>query len=396
MALNKLTLKQVKTLGDGFHSDGGNLYLRVVGNGRSWIFRYRCNYKSHDIGLGSAYTVPLSKAREIAADYRLKIALGEVPNKDRVVAKKEMAKELKLRTERYFKDFYADAIEHYVKIKRLRGRGALQNRLSAFRMYALPYLGDKSVRTADAEDITEALKPIWDTHPATALQTLNTMRMCFSYAAMKGWFKGTPPTTWKGGLEMFLPPPNPQNKHHTALPWTEIPKFAQWLVDSDPAGRGSCVRDLLIVTLLCATRVGEFSRMRSCDIDVNKKVAYVRHRKDGKQAPFIVPYPRQAEPYFIEASKRNELSFPTGTGKIIDSCGTKFFLSRSPFTTTIHGFRASFSTWCADNGKDPVIREMCLCHQVESTVALAYQRSDRLEERRKLLQEWADYLLPEG
>lgn len=271
MALNKLTLKQVKTLGDGFHSDGGNLYLRVVGNGRSWIFRYRCNYKSHDIGLGSAYTVPLSKAREIAADYRLKIALGEVPNKDRVVAKKEMAKELKLRTEHYFKDFYADAIEHYVKIKRLRGRGALQNRLSAFRMYALPYLGDKSVRTADAEDITEALKPIWDTHPATALQTLNTMRMCFSYAAMKGWFKGTPPTTWKGGLEMFLPPPNPQNKHHTALPWTEIPKFAQWLVDSDPAGRGSCVRDLLIVTLLCATRVGEFSRMRSCDIDVINK-----------------------------------------------------------------------------------------------------------------------------
>lgn len=396
MALNKLTLKQVKTLGDGLHSDGGNLYLRVVGNGRSWIFRYRCNYKSHDIGLGSAYSVPLSKAREIAADYRLKIALGEVPNKDRVVAKKEMAKALKLRTEHYFKDFYAGAIEHYVKIKRLRGRGALKQRLSTFRIYALPYLGNKSIRTTSAEDITEALKHIWDTHPATALQTLNTMRMCFSYASMKGWFKGTPPTTWKGGLDMFLPPPNQQKKHRTALSWKEIPKLARWLVEAEQPTNGSCARELLIATLLCATRVGEFSRMDSCDIDLNHKVAYVRHRKDGKQAPFIVPYPRQAESYLIEASKRQGLSFPSGAGKVIDNSATKKFLSRSPFTTTVHGFRASFSTWCADNGKDPVIREMCLCHQVESTVALAYQRSDRLEERRKLLQEWADYLLPEG
>lgn len=64
----------------------------------------------------------------------------------------------------------------------------------------------------------------------------------------------------------------------------------------------------------------------------------------------------------------------------------------TPFDTTIHGLRASFSTWCADNEKDPTLRERCLDHVVEGRIVRAYQRSDQLELRRKLLQEWNDYV----
>ena len=59
---------------------------------------------------------------------------------------------------------------------------------------------------------------------------------------------------------------------------------------------------------------------------------------------------------------------------------------------TIHGFRASFSTWCAENGKDPEMRERCLGHAVDTKVAACYQRSDLLERRRALIQEWAAYV----
>ncbi len=39
--LGKLTVRQVETLPDGFHSDGGNLYLRVKGGSRAWVYRYK-------------------------------------------------------------------------------------------------------------------------------------------------------------------------------------------------------------------------------------------------------------------------------------------------------------------------------------------------------------------
>ena len=98
---------------------------------------------------------------------------------------------------------------------------------------------------------------------------------------------------------MFLPPHGGAKRHHTALPWTESPGLAQWM-RVNASGRGTLIRDLLMATLLCATRIGEFGRMDAGDIDLAKKVIYVRNRKDGKSEPFVVPYPRQAEPYLFD------------------------------------------------------------------------------------------------
>ena len=60
---------------------------------------------------------------------------------------------------------------------------------------------------------------------------------------------------------------------------------------------------------------------------------------------------------------------------------------------TVHGFRASFQEWIlatTDYGAD--LADMCIAHDTRGNVRKAYQRSDRLEQRRPILQEWSDYL----
>ena len=61
----------------------------------------------------------------------------------------------------------------------------------------------------------------------------------------------------------------------------------------------------------------------------------------------------------------------------------------------MHGVRSSFSDWCARNGKNFLVSEKCLMHSVGGKVFMAYQRDNLLEQRRVLLQEWADFLYGE-
>lgn len=67
---NKLSARAVATLAKpGRHSDGGGLYLNVTATGaRSWIFMWKVAGKRREMGLGPARDVPLSRARELAAE----------------------------------------------------------------------------------------------------------------------------------------------------------------------------------------------------------------------------------------------------------------------------------------------------------------------------------------
>lgn len=57
---------------------------------------------------------------------------------------------------------------------------------------------------------------------------------------------------------------------------------------------------------------------------------------------------------------------------------------------TMHGFRSTFRDWAAENGVPDVVAEKCLMHTTGNAVVQAYQRSDLLEQRRSVMQAWAD------
>ena len=87
--------------------------------------------------------------------------------------------------------------------------------------------------------------------------------------------------------------------------------------------------------------------------------------------------------------------FPTKTGRPI-ARSVLHQEAKRVMSATVHGWRAAFRTWCADHAADRELCETCLGHVVGSAVERSYQRSDRLELRRPIMQEWADFVLPDG
>ncbi|MDP2228864.1 MAG: site-specific integrase, partial [Moraxellaceae bacterium] len=58
-----------------------------------------------------------------------------------------------------------------------------------------------------------------------------------------------------------------------------------------------------------------------------------------------------------------------------------------------HGFRATFSSWCASSTAYPSeVREMALAHAIKDGTVAAYQRSDLFEKRRNLMADWAKFI----
>ncbi len=81
-ARNVCNSAQVKTVPEGYHADGGGLYLSVKGDHRSWIF-HSIKGKSRWMGLGATYDVTLSHARQEAAKCREYLRAGRDPIAER-------------------------------------------------------------------------------------------------------------------------------------------------------------------------------------------------------------------------------------------------------------------------------------------------------------------------
>jgi integrase len=70
------------------------------------------------------------------------------------------------------------------------------------------------------------------------------------------------------------------------------------------------------------------------------------------------------------------------------------FMEREGYVARPHGFRATFRTWVDEQtDTDYETKEAALGHVVDTEVVRAYQRSNRIDKRKILLQQWVDFLL---
>jgi len=72
-------------------------------------------------------------------------------------------------------------------------------------------------------------------------------------------------------------------------------------------------------------------------------------------------------------------------------------IRRAELPITVHGFRSAFRDWCAEATSTPrEVAEACLAHVVRNAVEAAYARTDHLDRRRVLMENWADYCTGTG
>ncbi len=145
--LNRLSSLEVsRKRKPGLYADGGNLYLSVANiHSKSWIFRYRRNGATKDMGLGSLNAVSLARARELAGRHREQLANGIDPLAGReALRQREAAESAKSMT-------FREAAETYMRAHSAGWRNAKHRQQwhSTLETYVYPVIGDVSVAAVD-------------------------------------------------------------------------------------------------------------------------------------------------------------------------------------------------------------------------------------------------------
>ncbi len=380
----KVTVKNVFKLPDGKHSVGPNLNLVVRGNSRTYVFRYSVDGKRKEKSLGSAEKISISQAREQAEKFRVGLSEGHAPKTNKEVLVENVRKE----EAPTFEAYALKTIDKIASVRMWKNAKHKAQWFSTVKTYALPVLGKKKLADIKKQDILEVLNPIWLTKNETASRVRGRLENIFSYAVSDGLMEFNP-ALWRGNLDRELPPPGKVQKteHHEAMSLEEL----QGKIDCFyPAINRT--RQVILFTILTASRVGESVPAKWDEIDWDNKVWSVpaEIRKDGKPYPHRVPLSTQAVELLESIERTGEYIF-----SIKDTLGSRYSLAvllkrMTGSQATMHGFRSTFRDWAAENGVPDIVAEKCLMHSTGSAVVQAYQRSDLLEQRREVMQRWAD------
>ena len=379
----KLSATRVKALRDpGRYSDGDGLHLFIGKSGRkSWVQRITIDGRRRDIGLGGYPTVSLAQARKRAADSRAAIAEG----KDPVADKRKPA------TPTFSSAAHA---VHEVNRPRWRNERHALSWMQTLERHAFPKIGSKPIASIGRTDVLTVLTPIWSTRPETARRVRQRMRTVFRWAMANELIETNPAGE---AIDGALPSMPKIKAHLRALPYQEV-GAALKTVDASQTSLAAkrCLRFLV----LTAARSGEARGATWDEIDLDGAAWTIPASRMKAGVEHRVPLSDQALQLLILAQQLEDgsgLCFPSPLrpGRMLsDMTLTKVLRSTGlADRATVHGFRTSFKTWTMEQTDTPwAVGEAALAHLLGGSVEQAYARSDLFVRRRKLMQQWADYI----
>ncbi|OQP84604.1 integrase [Rhizobium rhizosphaerae] len=386
LSLNKLSARAVTTIKKpGRHGDGGGLYLVVDKSGaRRWVFLYRRDDRLREMGLGGLNSVPLARARELAAEARANLQAGVDPieaKRNAPVAVPTFGEEA---------DDFIDAMA-----PQFRNAKHLDQWKMTLKLYAAP-LRAKPVDRITTADILEVLKPIWLTKPETASRVRGRIERVLDAAKAKGHRTGENPAVWRGHLANLLPKRKKLSRgHHAAMPYEDLPAFL-----ADLRNRDGIAARALEFTILAAARSGETfgATWREINLEAALWIIPADRMKAGRE--HRVPLTARAVEILTELSALSAgpdaYVFPgQREGRPLSVMAMDMLLRRMDVDFTVHGFRSSFRDWAGEETAFPrEVAEAALAHVVGDQTERAYRRGDALEKRRKLMAAWANYCEP--
>jgi integrase len=393
-ARDRLSALSVKNASkSGFYHDGGGLYLQVSVYGtKSWILRYTMNKKTRDMGLGALADWTLAEARQRAKKFRQLLDDNIDPIEHRQAEHKKINAERDNRKtfEECARNCHDDKASQWKNIKH---RDQWIRTLS---QYAFPSLGSMNVADVGKAEIASVLKPIWLEKEETANRLLQRIRIVLGWASAHNYYPGYDLKIWDELPNLLPSRPRKKESHYSSCPYAEAGALMEKL-------RQSQVSEILKLcfqfTVLTAARSGEARGAMKSEVDFETKMWVIPDDRMKMDKAHSVPLSDTA----IDVLKRayaivpdSKLVFPSvATGKqLSDQAFTKVVLRENlQVTYTAHGFRSTFRTWAGEQTKYP--REVCeqaLAHNIMDSVEAAYARTTFVEQRRHLMQDWADFL----
>jgi len=390
MALTDIQLRNAKPADKDYTlTDGHGLSIQITtSGGKWWRFRYRFIGKPKLMSFGTYPEVSLAEAREKRDDARR--LLAQIPPVNPMEVKKSQKLDLYSKQGNTFELLAREWIEsHFVN----KSASHKERTLRRLVIYIFPWLGSKPIADITAQEILQVVKrPQSQSKLETAHRTLQAVGQIFRYAVQNGKAARDVTLDLRGAL------PSPKVKHMASF--TE-PKDVASLLRAIDAFRGTFpVECALRLSPMLFPRPGELRRAKWAEINIAEGIWSYRVTKTN--IDHIVALPRQAINILKELhplTGHGEFVFPGGHDpkKAMSEAAINAALKRMGYDTkteiTGHGFRAMARTLLHERlNIDPDIIEHQLAHKVAGSLGAAYNRTKFLEQRKAMMQAWADYL----
>ena len=389
ISLTATAVKNVKASGKTQRLfDGGGLYLEVSPTGgKWWRFKYRFAGKEKRISLGVYPDVSLKDARDRKDEARRLLANDIDPSEYRKTHKARLRATAASTFESVAREWFSKHEPNWAK-------GHSKKIIQRLERDIFPWIGALPINNVTAPQLLETIRRIESRGALeTAHRALANCGQVFRYAVATGHANRDLSVDLRGAL------PPVRTQHFAAA--TEPDEVGRLLRTLDGYEGTLIVRCALRFAPLVFVRPGELRQAKWANIDL--KTAEWRFTVTKTSTEHIVPLSRQAMEILEELKPltgRGVYVFPSarspkGDRAMSDNAVLAAMrgMGISKEEMSGHGFRAMARTMLEEVlGFRPELIEHQLAHQVRDPNGRAYNRTAHLPERKKMMQQWADYL----
>lgn len=366
--------------------DGGGLHL-IDRNGRlHWRWKYtRPDGRENRLSLGAYPAVSLQQARTLRDDARRKLAAGSDPAETRKAGRVEAERATRDTFERFAKDWL-----------NVKSKGwAVETRRKAelvVNAYLVPAIGKRNVRDLTSGDVVKVLRGMIGHSPSLTRKAAQAAQAIIRVAI-------TADAREDGRILDLNLRDNLPAVEKSHYPAATLPAELGKVLRTIAAYPSEVTRAALLVCAYTGQRPGTVASMRWDEVD--GKVWCIPADKMKTGHTHLVPLPKQVialldamMPYtagrewvFPPLARQNTPHLHRDAlSKALRDAGLKG-------KQTPHGLRASLRTLARERlGVAADVLEAQLAHAKKGEVAAAYDRTRFDDERRKVMQVWADYL----
>ena len=369
--------------------DERGLFLIVTpAGGKWWRFRYSFDGKEKLLALGTYPDVSLASARDRRDQARTLLTVGTDPGEQRKAEKATRAG-LAANT------FEVIGREWYAKVAPTLADTTKEKIIRRLEVDAFPVIGNRPIASLTAADLIRVIERIEQRGSVDiARRVHNYIGRVFRYAVGRGLATRDPSRDIE--LKDILPPADV--RHHASV---TDPKEAGGLLRAIEGFTGAvATRCALRLAAVVFVRPGELRHAEWTEFDFDKAEWRIPAGKMKMKEQHIVPLSAQAVAVLREiqaVTGRGRYVFPSERGgarpmseNTINAALRRMGYAKEEMTG--HGFRSMASTLLHELGLPHAVIERQLAHGERNKVSAAYNFAEYLPERRKMMQQWADYL----
>ena len=402
--LNKLKDSDIKTAWprESMYtlSDGGNLFLVVYSSGaKSWRYNFRLNGKSKTYQIGKYPQVTLAEARE-----RRRWAITQTSEgNDPALIKKLQKNTIDAET---FEAVARDWLE--VNVSGDNWSESHADRTASYlRRDVYPIIGRMSLKSIESKHVIMIIRNVAGRGAVDAAKRLKgVIAQVFDYGVVNQLCDVNPARQFR---LKALNLPDVLTTSYSAI--TDPLKFGGLLRDIDSYHGGVSVSYALKLAPYVALRPSELTGGEWSEVDLDeavwvlqakrRKLSQTRKKANRSVDDFIIPLSKQAVAVLSELKQytgNGRLMFPSNRGndRPLSENALRVALRTMGYENkdhTGHGFRGSFSTMMNElEPQSKVMIDAAIAHKVSGEVEAAYNKAQYIDERRRILQKWANYI----